>query len=247
MASFADHFSALAARYAAYRPRYPRELVTVLADRCQRHDIAWDIGCGSGQLSVALAARFYRVIATDPAQAQLAHAEQAPRVEYRCVTAEDSGLPDASVELAVAAQSAHWFDWPGFVVEAARVVRAGGLIALVTYRNVEIGGEVGRVLADYYHQIEPYWPNGRVHVNNRYRDLAFPWPAAPAPELEMAAQWTRDELYGYITTWTATARCIEANGEGPLAELHRRLEGAWPDGEARKVWWPLTLKLTRRP
>jgi len=122
MTGFADHFSAFAARYAAFRPHYPPELVGILADLCTRHDLTWDVGCGNGQLSVALAARFARVIATDPAQAQLDHAERDPRVEYRCVPAEASGLADASVDLAAVAQAAHWFDCPRFVAEAGRVV-----------------------------------------------------------------------------------------------------------------------------
>jgi SAM-dependent methyltransferase len=248
MASFADHFSELAARYAAYRPHYPPELVAVLAERCERRDAAWDIGCGNGQLSVALAARFTRVIATDPARAQLDHAEPHPRVEYHCAPAEDSGLPDASVDLGVAAQAAHWFDWPRFVVEAGRVVRPGGLVALITYRNAELPGDVGAELVDYYKQVEPHWPNGRVHVNNRYQDLDFPWPGPPveAPPIEMIAQWTRDELVGYITTWSATARLVAAAGEGPLDALRHRLAAVWPDNEPREVRWPLTIKLARR-
>jgi len=246
MAGFPDHFSALAARYAAYRPHYPQELVAVLADRCQRHDVAWDIGCGNGQLSVALAARFARVIATDPAQAQLDHAERDPRVEYQRSLAEDSQLPEASVDLAVAAQAAHWFDWPRFVVEARRVVRPGGLVALLTYRNAELPGDAGAELVDFYRQVEPYWPNGRVHVNNGYRDLVMPWPAVDAPPIEMTASWTRDEMVGYITTWSATSRLVAAVGEGPLDDLRRRLAAVWPDGEPREVQWPLTIKLARR-
>jgi SAM-dependent methyltransferase len=245
-AGFADHFSALAARYAAYRPHYPAAVVGVLADRCERHDVAWDVGCGSGQLSVALATRFARVIATDPARAQLDHADPDPRVEYRCASAEASGLPDASAELAVAAQSAHWFDWPRFVVEVGRVVRPGGLIALVTYRNAELAGDVGERLVQYYREIASYWPNGRVHVNNHYRDLELPWRAVPAPPIEMTARWTRDEMVGYITTWSATARLVAARGEAPLDELRRRLTASWPDDEPREVRWPLTIKLARR-
>jgi SAM-dependent methyltransferase len=246
MGSFPDHFSALAARYAAYRPHYPPELAGVLAERCERHDVAWDVGCGSGQLSVALAARFSRVIATDPAQAQLDHAERDPRVDYRCVPAEASGLPEASADLAVAAQAAHWFDWPRFVIEVGRVVRPGGLVALVSYRNAELAGEVGERLAAYYREIEPYWPNGRVHVNNGYRDLTLPWPAVLAPPIEMTATWTRDELVGYLTTWSATARLVAARGEAPVEELRRRIAEVWPDREPREVHWPLTIKLARR-
>ena len=246
MASFADHFSQLAARYAAYRPHYPPELVAALADRCERRDIAWDVGCGSGQLSVALAERFSRVIATDPAQAQLDHAEPHPRVEYRCASAEDSGLPDVGVDLAVAAQAAHWFDWPRFVVEVGRVVRPGGLIALVTYLNAELAGDAGQVLVDFYRELSGFWPGGRVHVNNRYRDLTFPWPAVEAPPLEMTASWTRDELFGYVTTWSATSRLVAARGEAPVDEVRGRLAAVWPDNEPRRVQWPLTVKLTRR-
>src|ERR1044071_3372224 len=177
MTGFADHFSELAARYAQFRPHYPAELVDVLAERCAARGVAWDIGCGNGQLSVALTARFDRVIAADPAQAQLDHAARHPRVEYRCATAEDSGLPDASVDLAVAAQSAHWLDWPRFVPEVGRVVRPGGLIALITYFNAELDGEAGALLEAFYADIAPHWPGGRTHVNNRYRDLVLPWPA----------------------------------------------------------------------
>jgi SAM-dependent methyltransferase len=243
---FADHFSALAARYATYRPHYPPALVGVLADRAERHDVAWDVGCGNGQLSVALAARFGRVIASDPAQAQLDHAELDPRVEYRCAPAEASGLADASVDLAVAAQAAHWFDWPKFVVEVGRVVRPGGLIALVSYRNAELAGAVGERLVQYYGDLDGFWPNGRLHVDTGYRLLALPWPEVAAPPIEMTASWTREELIGYVTTWSATARLVAARGEGAVDRLRRDLAALWPDNEPRVVRWPLTIKLARR-
>ncbi len=248
MAGFQDHFSALAERYAAYRPHYPPALAELLADRCGHRDIAWDVGCGNGQLSAALATQFTRVIATDPSRSQLDNATPDPRVDYRCVPAEASDLPDASVDLAVAAQAAHWFDWPRFVAEVGRVVRQGGLIALVTYQNAELAAAPGEILAQFYRDVAPYWPNGRVHVNNHYRDLTFPWPddVVPAPALEMTARWTRDELFGYVTTWSVTAQLVAARGEAPLDDLRRQITAAWPDDEPRDVRWPLTIKLTRR-
>jgi SAM-dependent methyltransferase len=248
MTAFADHFSKLAAHYAQFRPHYPPELVDALADRCPAHRVAWDIGCGSGQLSIALTARFDHVIATDPAQAQLDHAEPHARVEYRCETAEASSLADASADLAVAAQSAHWLDWPRFVPEVGRVVRPGGLIALVTYFNAELPGDVGAVLRQFYIDIGPHWPDGRSHVRNRYRDLTFPWPSVDAPPVHLVAQWTRDELFGYVTTWSATGRLVAAGGEARLEQLSHDLAAVWPepDGERREVRWPLTIKLTRR-
>jgi ubiquinone/menaquinone biosynthesis C-methylase UbiE len=156
--AFPDHFSSVAAGYAAYRPHYPPALIAALAERCAAHDVAWDVGCGSGQLSVALATRFTEVIATDPAAAQLAAAAPHPRVRYRQASAEASGLADASVDLIVAAQAAHWFRWPAFTVEALRVARPGGLIALVSYGVIELDGPAGAVLADCYHRVvAPFW------------------------------------------------------------------------------------------
>lgn len=243
MATFPDHFSQLAARYAAYRPHYPPQLVDLLADRCVRHEVAWDVGCGSGQLSVALASRFAQVIATDPSQAQLDHAAPHPAVSYRCAPAEASGLADASVDLAVAAQAAHWFDWPRYVAEAGRVIRPGGLAALVSYANAEVGERIEA----FYRLIEPYWPAGRVHVNNRYRDLTLPWPAVAAPALAMTARWTREELVGYVSTWSATSRYVAAHGDAALHALAADLAVDWPDGETREIRWPLTIVLARRP
>ncbi len=187
--TFADHFSTVAARYATYRPTYPPALVDVLADRAPA-GLAWDVGCGSGQLSVALAARFPRVIATDPAQALLDAALPAPGVEYRCASAEASGLPEHSIALVVAAQAAHWFDWPRFTAEVTRVAVPGALLALVSYGILVVdGAEANAIIARYYHDdAGPYWPAGRAHVENGYRDLVLPGAVVPAPPLRRRAQ-----------------------------------------------------------
>jgi len=248
--TFQDHFSEVAAKYAAYRPRYPAALVDALADRCANTDVAWDIGCGTGQLSVDLARRFARVVAQDPAAALVEKAVRAPGVEYSVAPAEASGLPDASADLAVAAQAAHWFDWPRAVAEIGRVVRPGGLVALASYGIVIVDGAAGEVIADWYWNVAgPHWPPGRQHVENGYRDLAWPWPPveldAASPALEMRAAWTREELIGYVTSWSATAKLVREQGMAPVLGLDAALAKTWPAGEAREIRWPLTLKLAR--
>ena len=245
--SFADHFSTIAARYAAYRPTYPPVLVDVLADRAPA-GTAWDIGCGTGQLSVDLARRFSRVVATDPAQAQLDAATPAPGVEYRCAPAEASGLPDASIALAVAAQAAHWFDWPRFLAEVERVTVKGALIALVSYGVLHVEGHEANAIIQRYYRDDagPYWPAGRAHVENGYKDLHLPWPEVEAPPLAMTARWTRDELAGYLTTWSATVKLVAARGTAALEAVSAALAALWPDGETREIRWPLTVKLARR-
>jgi SAM-dependent methyltransferase len=245
--SFADHFSTIAARYAAYRPRYPQALADALADRCVRHDLAWDAGCGNGQLSVGLAERFSRVIATEPSRAQLKAATAHPKVEYRCEPAERSTLDSGTADLAVAAQAAHWFDWRNYVAEVERVTRPGALVALVSYGILHVDGEADRLLSHYYREVVgPYWPPGREHVEDGYRNLALPWPAVDAPSIEMTAAWSCHELLGYVATWSATVKLVETEGPAAFDALRSQLTALWPDQERRTVTWPLAIRLARR-
>ena len=80
MADPQDHFSDRADLYARHRPRYGRELVAFLADVSPAAEVAWEAGCGSGQLSVLLGSVFDRVHATDASEAQLRRARPAPLV-----------------------------------------------------------------------------------------------------------------------------------------------------------------------
>src|SRR5690606_21251801 len=75
-------FSDAAPRYRLHPPVYPRAVVDFLAAVAPSHHLAWDAGCGSGQLSVLLAGRFGRVLATDASAEQIAHAARHP---VRCV------------------------------------------------------------------------------------------------------------------------------------------------------------------
>jgi len=99
---------------------------------------------------------------------------------------------------------------------------------------------------EYRVAVESHWPPGREHVDNGYRDLVFPWPAVRAPSIDMTEQWTRDDVFGYATTWSSTQRMVKAVGAAALDELRDRLASIWPDNEPRTVSWPLTIKLTRR-
>lgn len=82
-ADFKDHFSGVASAYAAHRPTYPAGVVDYLADQLTHREVAWDAGCGSGQLSTLLPTRFAHTIATDPSADQIAQARAHPGVEYR--------------------------------------------------------------------------------------------------------------------------------------------------------------------
>ncbi len=125
---FKDHFSGQAPAYEKYRPRYPPELFAWLAASSPGRDLAVDVATGNGQAAAALSEYFDSVFATDASAAQLGEAQAEPRVRYRREPAERISLPDASADLVVSAQAAHWFNWAAFMAEACRVLRPGGAI-----------------------------------------------------------------------------------------------------------------------
>jgi hypothetical protein len=64
----------------------------------------------------------------------------------------------------------------------------------------------------------------------------------------MTAEWTRTELVGYVTTWSATAKLVAEHGAAPLDAFVVELTREWPDDDARRtIRWPLTLRLARVP
>lgn len=246
-AAFKDHFSTRSADYAAYRPTYPETLVDALADLSPSTGVALDSGCGTGQLSVPLAKRFARVIATDASVQQVGQGIPHPRVEYRPAPAEASGLADGSVDLVTAAQAAHWFDLASFYAEARRVLRPRGVIALITYGIMEVDADLDPVIRHFYRNvIDPYWPPERRHVEEGYRSFPFPFEELAIPPLAIELQWRRDDLLGYIDTWSAVRGAEKALGRAPMEEFRRTVDDVWPDADARRsVRFPISLRAGR--
>lgn len=241
-----DRFGEVAAAYAAHRPPYPPALIDFLADAAPACGLAWDAGCGSGQLSVPLARRFDQVVATDTSAEQLAHAVAHPRVAYRRLPAAESGLSPGAADLAVAAQAAHWFDLPAYYAEVRRVAQPGAVVALVTYPVVTIDERVDAVVRRFHGGVlGPYWAPERRHVDERYRSLPFPFDELAAPALEMRAEWTAADLMAYVETWSAVRALERALGRGPIEAFGRDLADAWGVAGARTARWPLALRVGR--
>lgn len=240
--SFEDHFSARAAGYAAFRPRYPAALSAWLATLTTRHELAWDAGTGNGQAATGLAAHYSRVLATDASEKQIAEAIRHEGIEYRVARERDSGLASATCDLVTAAQALHWFDIPAFFGEAMRVLRPGGALAVWTYARPELAHEDDAVLQEFVQLMDPWWPPGRALVESGYRGIALPLPEVTAPAFTLELPVSRAELAGYLRTWSAFQRYVAARGGDPAGDVEQRLQRSWPDGERRRLLWPLTVR-----
>ena len=230
-----DYFSVCSGQYATFRPRYPPALFEWLASVVAGHERVWDCACGNGQASVDLARHFQEVHATDLSAEQIAHAQGHPRVHYRVGLAEASGLAENFVDLVTVAQALHWFELDRFFQEARRVARAGAVLAVWCYGVCEIPAARGNAeLQQYYSDIVgPYWMPERHLVEAGYSTLPFPSPEIQTPAFTMQLDWSLEQLLGYVSSWSASARYIKERGEDPVPALRSALQLHWGAGTTR--------------
>lgn len=179
-----DNFSAQASAYARFRPTYPPELIAELVALAPARQAAWDCATGNGQVAYALAEYFEEVLATDISAKQLAQARQHPRIQYQLEPAEKCSAPDQSFDLIVVAQAIHWFDFEGFYAEVRRVLRPGGVLALVGYGVFSTeNAALNAVIDHFYREITgPYWDPERRHIDEEYRTILFPFEQITMPD-----------------------------------------------------------------
>ncbi|UXI68152.1 class I SAM-dependent methyltransferase [Tahibacter amnicola] len=245
--TFKDHFSTQAAIYREARPHYDPALFAWLAGLSPGAQLAWDAGCGNGQASVALAAHFRRVYASDPSAAQITAAEPAAGVEYHVERAEDCALPDHSTDLVTVAQALHWFDLARFHDQVRRVLRPGGVIAQWCYGDCTIDSAVDTVKHRLYETIlGDYWPPERRLVETGYASLDFPFTRREAPDFALRAEWNLAQFLAYLRSWSATQRYIAARGEDPVSLVEPDFARTWGDAQAiRPIQWQLTVRVGR--
>ncbi len=245
--TFEDHFSGHADAYVQHRPRYPDELFAWLASVSREHSLAWDAGTGNGQVAVALADHFERVIATDASGEQLAQAMTHDLVEYRNEPVDRASLLDASVDLVTAGAAAHWFELDGFYREVRRVAKKGALIALFSYGPRDIADAIDPVVHDFQENVlRGYWPERIQYVHDRYATLPFPFDEIEAPRFAIGAEWNLRELMAFLETWSASQRYFQERGTHATDAIAADLARSWGDPDRRRRFeYPLFVRAGR--
>lgn len=195
-------FDSVAERYDAIRPTYPPQTINDLATTTEldERSSVLEIGCGTGQLTVPLAALGATVTAIELGDA-LAAVARRNLAGYPSATVvngafEEMPIPDAGYDLVVAATAFHWLDEDTRVGRCARMLRPGGWLAVIDTEHVAAGTvEFFHAAQACYESWDPATPPG----------LRLP-PAeeipTARPELDDAAAFGPVQLRRY--TWEAT-------------------------------------------
>lgn len=148
---------------------------------------ALDVGCGVGLGDRFLAQAFSELHGTDvdPVSIEAARRRN-PSVEYTLAGAERLPYPDGSFDVVFAAGVMHVIDppsWPAFIAEAARVTRAGGLVAAFEHNPLNpltrlaarrwYGGRLPALLGRRV--LERLFRSNRLSVAETRYIVFFPW------------------------------------------------------------------------
>jgi hypothetical protein len=133
-------------------------------------------------------------------------------------------------------------------MEARRVLVENGILAVWAYGPLVVEGDgIDSIVQRFYSDVVgPFWPAERAIVDSGYREVLLPFTPLDVPIFDMRISWNLHELLGYIRTWSATARFIDANGTDPVSQLGRQLSEYWGLADSRRlVTWPLVVKAGR--
>lgn len=241
---FKDLFSGHAAEYASFRPHYPRALFRYLAELTPSNAHAWDCGTGNGQAALALTEYFAKITATDPSQPQLESASQHPKITYICALAEKPPPQLNNVDLVSVAQALHWFDHKAFDDVLKRVLKPHGIFAAWCYARTSIHPQIDALVRHLYSEIlGSYWEKERFLVEDGYQKLTFSFTPLEVPFFEMSADWSFDQLMGYLGTWSSLKKYIHKNHTNPLLEMKGELQKAWGENPIKKITWDLSVRV----
>lgn len=242
-----DLFSKQSDLYARYRPTYPKELYEYIFSFVKEKNIVWDCATGNGQAAVVLADHFKKVIATDISAAQIEKAIHKENIEYLVCSAESTPFEENTFDLVTVAQAYHWIKWSEFKKEVTRVCKPGAIIAVWMYYNHNTGDErITRLVHDFYENVtKPYWDYERKYVEEKYSTVEFDYELLPAKTFESILEWKREDLIGYISSWSAIQKFIKDNGHSPVPIIEEEIKKLWPEGEVKTITFPIYLKLGR--
>jgi SAM-dependent methyltransferase len=230
-----DNFSAQAKDYSKFRPTYPPEMIEYIVSFVKNKGTALDVATGNGQVAVALAKYFEQVQATDMSEKQIENAAKADNVTYK-----------VEFDLITVAQAIHWFDFDAFYKEVNRLLKPGGIIAVMGYGLFKTNEHSHKILSHFYHDIiGPYWDSERRYLDENYTTIPFPFEEMEVKQFENNLTWTFEQLMGYLDTWSAVQHYKKKNNdEDPVDLIREELKESWGKGD-KQVAFPLLLRMGR--
>jgi SAM-dependent methyltransferase len=254
-------FEEVAELYDRARPSYPAEVfsdLVALTDLPERGRIL-EIGCGTGQATLQLAQRGFRITCVELGEQLAAVARRNlaafPRVEVVNAPFETWQAAGRAFDAVVAFTAFHWIDPEVRYEKSASFLGEGGALAVVSTQHV-LPADGDRFFADVQEDYEAIVPD-----DEKTKAGAPPPPDAVGDlrdEIEASGVfgsavvrryiwdviYTADEYIAVLDTYSGH-RALEDDRRRRLYERIRRRAEARPEGKVRKTYLA-TLNVAKR-
>jgi ubiquinone/menaquinone biosynthesis C-methylase UbiE len=242
MSQAGSEFDRLAGGYDRHRPEYPQELMQALAEHIEsgRHPdpaVVVDVGAGTG-IATRLLRRYlddrYLLIGVEPGEGMRHQAKESTpdsmQIEYQSSTAEELLYDDSTISALVVAQALQWFNRPLFYVEACRVLRPAGTLAILQNNR---DWQSSPFLDEY----ETFMESNNPEYSRTYRAFDIHAELAAVSGLEVdqpqVAGWDRemsvDDFAGMTMSSSRLQQVVAILGERPTVSAVRELARRYAD------------------
>ncbi len=233
-----ERFESTASYYARYRPDYGDDVIDYLRDQFALDESVrvLDLGCGTGQLTVPLAAHAGEVVAVDPNESMLhqarARAYEGGRDNVEWLLGSDSDLSDdlGTFRLTTMGRSFHWMDQERTLERLYRMTEASGGVALVTDSEWFTKGEepwqdeVYDVAAEYVDDLPDR--TGPIEYDDPWSELIaeFGFGDVEEREFKFEREWTVDGIVGYVLSLSfCSPKVLDDDRDAFETDLRARL------------------------
>ncbi|MDO5727163.1 MAG: class I SAM-dependent methyltransferase [Bowdeniella nasicola] len=203
-----DSFGQRAGEYRQVRPDYPDAILSAVCSH--RPHTAVDIGAGTGIFTAQLQSHVNEVIAVEP-DADLA-AELAKRgIRVARATGERTGLTASCADLVSYAQAWHWVEPTYASMEAARILRPDGILALV-WNQLDVS-------RPWVHRLARIMRSGDVHPTRVAPQVAGPFELLGRELVHFTQQLSTPEVLALARTRSSYLQADAATGQRMQANL----------------------------
>ncbi|HEX4003755.1 MAG TPA: methyltransferase domain-containing protein [Candidatus Acidoferrales bacterium] len=242
-----ERFSGRVEAYRRFRSRYPGEIIPLLEERCAltRGSAIADIGAGTGMLAELFLENGNRVLAVEPNPDMRAACEELlPRYPLlTCIdgTAEETRLPEHSVDFVAIGRALHWFDQEKCRPEFIRILSAGGWVVLASQgphmRSEPVILEFQTIIKE--HGLDYARMEHRYDLDSAARRL-FAGCEFHEAEFGSPEEMSYEELEGFMLSLSV----IPQPGNPGFAAMRRALQEYFARHESGgKIGIPMTCKI----
>ncbi len=207
-----EMFDRMSDYYDRYRPGYPQELVDIFLERAEIHqgDRLLEIGAGSGKATEQFCGKGLNITCIEPG-VSLAEIGQRrfpdERFEFVAARFEDMEHDGKSYDAVFSAQAFHWIAKPDGYIKSARLLKKGGMLALIwnmyiTYPNdtdrelTELSARYGG-FADFLSEAEC---EARIDAITREIEQSGLFSSPEVYRRLWKIDYTADDYYGFVMT-----------------------------------------------